>query len=244
MPDFDAREFARLARELSTEADEAMTFATVVARAVDVVPGCAFAGVTLRMRRGRLATVAYTDPVVLECDQLQRRIGEGPCMESARADTTAYVVGDLEHDERWPTWGSKVAGLGIGSLVAAQLTDDTSSLGVLTMYGEGPRAFDARAIDRALTYAVLATSAMHSAHLVSGLQHALESRHTIGMAQGILMHAYQMGPEPAFDLLRRYSMNLNLPMRELSAIVVDRGGLPSEDVGSDPRHGHGAAPSA
>lgn len=232
MTEFDARGFAALARELlGAPADEAVTFDLVVKRAVDVVPGCDHAGITLRTRRGRVTTAAHTDQVVLDADELQYELSEGPCLDAAFEDHT-YVSNDLTRDERWPTWGPRVAALGVGSVVAVQLTGGARTLGALNLYGAGVKAYDAHAIDVATTFGVLATGVLESAQLISGLETALQSRHVIGMAQGVLVSQFGLSPDRAFEVLRRFSNDANVPLRDVAAQVVEQGQLPRDGIHS------------
>ena len=229
MADLDARAFAHIAQELMGDPQaEEVTFDTIVKRALEVVPGCDHAGITLRARRGRLESAASSDPLVESCDELQYELGEGPCLEAVREDAR-YHSPDLSRDDRWPTWGPRVARLGMGSVIAIQLTNGIEPLGALNMYSTRTDAFGDDALDLATTYAIHATNAMHSARHESRLTSALTTRHEIGMAQGVLMATYDLDPDRAFELLRRVSNNSNVPIRELSRLVAERRRLPRPD---------------
>ena len=52
------------------------------------------------------------------------------------------------------------------------------------------------------------------------LRQALESRHAIGLAQGLLMNRYGLTVEQSFEYLRRRSQAENVKLRELAASVV------------------------
>jgi GAF domain-containing protein len=229
----DARAFAELARELAAQPDEVVTFEQVVKRALEVVPGCTRAGVTLRTRRGRLESAATSDDLVATCDELQYELGEGPCLEAV-TDDFSYVSNDLATDDRWPRWGPRAAQLGVGSVIAVQLTDTTNVLGALNMYGDGPRAFSTNDVDLAITYGIHATTAMRTARLVTGLESALRSRHEIGLAQGILMQKFRLTPDRSFEALRRVSNDRNVPLRDLARQVVEHGGIPTNVGAAEP----------
>src|SRR3954468_2086269 len=144
--------FAALSSELMLGEEEA-TLEAVAQRALEVVPGCAAAGISLRQRRGRVETVASTGPRVDECDQLQYDLDEGPCLDAITDDLT-YLSNDLANDTRWPRWGPEVARRGMGSIVSVRLTGDSGSLGAINLYGAGSGAFDPDSHDLALIYAV------------------------------------------------------------------------------------------
>jgi AmiR/NasT family two-component response regulator len=55
---------------------------------------------------------------------------------------------------------------------------------------------------------------------VEQLHTALETRHTIGVAQGLLMARYQLTTEQAFEYLRRSSQESNVKLRQLADGVV------------------------
>lgn len=52
------------------------------------------------------------------------------------------------------------------------------------------------------------------------LREALESRHVIGMAQGILIARYGLSIERAFEFLRRLSQDNNTKLKDVAAAVV------------------------
>jgi AmiR/NasT family two-component response regulator len=55
---------------------------------------------------------------------------------------------------------------------------------------------------------------------VADLQLALETRHMIGVAQGLLMARYGLSTEQAFEYLRRLSQDGNVKLRRLADGVV------------------------
>jgi AmiR/NasT family two-component response regulator len=71
--------------------------------------------------------------------------------------------------------------------------------------------------------------ASHAAVAFSGarshaqMQQAVASRHTIGEAMGILMGSHDVTEEQAFDVLRRYSQENNIKLREVAGQVCDKG---------------------
>ncbi len=91
--------------------DEQPTLQTVAERAVAIVPGCEFASVSLRRRRGRVETTASTSELASACDALQYELGEGPCLEAVW-DGDSYLAEDIATDPRWPRWGPRVAAHG------------------------------------------------------------------------------------------------------------------------------------
>lgn len=219
--------FATVSRDLLAKSDQHLTFERIARRAVEVIPACDFVGITLRRRRGRPESVACTDIAAQHCDDWQYELNEGPCL-SAIADDETYLIQDVAHDPRWPDWGPKAAAAGCGSILSVRLADDTMALGALNLYARKPHAWDADSIDLALVFASHAATAVSNTQLVSGLQTALQSRHLIGVAQGVLMSQYDMGMETAFEVLRRYSSHANVKLREVAKRVVELRALPED----------------
>ena len=219
--------FALVSRDLLARADETLTFQRIADRAVEVIPACDFVGITLRRRKGRPETVALTDEAARLCDDWQYELDEGPCL-SAIAGDESYVIDDLVNDERWPRWAPRAADVGAGSILSVRMANDVEALGALNLYSRKPHAWDADNRDLALVVASHAAPAISNTQLVSGLQTALQSRHLIGVAQGILMAQYDMGLETAFEVLRRYSSHANVKLREVAHRVVEQRTLPDD----------------
>lgn len=68
--------------------------------------------------------------------------------------------------------------------------------------------------------------ALAAAQTESGLREAMESRHLIGLAQGILMERFDLDQEQAFAVLRRYSQDRNIKLRSVAQHVVQERALP------------------
>lgn len=237
----EAQFFARLSQELMQEgAEEAPTLQRVAERVVDVVGPCRWASISVRRRRNRLETVAVSDERAERADQLQYALGEGPCLEAALHEDF-YFSGDLAQEGRWPKWAPRVHSEGICSVLSIRLSTMTEALGALNLYaGEGD-TWTSDDVDVAVVYAVHAANAMSSARLASGLQLAVEGRHNIGVAQGILMMRYDLTREQSFKVLRRLSSTRNVKLRDLAAQVVEARGLPADALTSE---GHAAEPAA
>jgi GAF domain-containing protein len=217
--------FAQVSQDLMRIGDETPTLQSVVERAVDVVPACDWASVTLRRRRNRTETVAASSDVARQADQLQYDLDEGPCLEAALTGEPR-LSNRLETSEDWPRWGPAAAEIGVHSILGIQLSTVDEVLGALNLYASEPKAFTPDDIDMAEIYATHATNALTAARMSSGLRTALHSRHMIGVAQGILMQQYELSMEQSFELLRRYSSHSNTKLGEVAEYVVDHRQLP------------------
>jgi GAF domain-containing protein len=217
----DAALLAEIATHLREGHDDApLTARRIVASALEVVADADYASVTVRHRKDRFETLASTDEVAAQLDKQQYALREGPCVDTIEA-ADFFRSGDIEHDERWPSWGPRAAAMGVGSMLSVQLLKDGLPIGALNLYSRQNGAFaDRDMVDLATLYATHAALALTAAEELSGLQTAMTSRHTIGMAQGIFMERFGLTPEQAFALLQRMSSTGNLKLRDVAAQVV------------------------
>ena len=65
----------------------------------------------------------------------------------------------------------------------------------------------------------------------ANLRAKLASLPVIEQAKGILMGRYQISPDAAFALLRRWSSHINLKLRDISGLLVDAARHPGGDQG-------------
>jgi len=221
-----ARELAVLVERLHQAPDSGQTAAEVVDYAREQL-GADHAGITLIKGGGRLQTVAPTDPVVEELDRLQNQLDEGPCHDSALHGET-FVSQDLAVDRRWPLWAPRAVSLGIGSVLGAELADKTGDrrLGSMNLFWAGPRVFTSDELAFAHLLTRHAALALVASLTVEGLNLALDGRKRIGQAQGILMERHGLNEDQAFAVLKRYSQDHNIKLRELAEQLVRDRQLP------------------
>lgn len=215
----DAAAFARISQELAREPDTEQTVQRVVEMAQSRIPGCDYAGFTLT-RKDSLETAAATDPVIGNLDQAQHDLGEGPCLSAALTDET-YLIRDTRTDDRWPRWSAKAAELGILTVLSVQLTGPAPLHAAMNLYSMKLDAYDDDAIIAAQIYAAHAGTAISAARKQEHLETAMQSRHLIGVAQGLLMQRYGITEAAAFQVLSRQSQEGNVKLREVARRVVD-----------------------
>lgn len=183
--------------------------------------GTPHAGVTLVHERGkRFESAGPTDDIVRRADELQDELDEGPCLEAATV-TRFVVSNDLASDLRWPAWGPRAAALGLGSVLSSEVHVGTRRAGALNVYGDRGREFTRTDIETAQVLAAHAAVALAFAEKIEGLTIALDSRTTIGQAQGILMHRYGIDADRAFALLKRFSQTENIKLAQVAQRVID-----------------------
>ncbi len=216
-------EFAALAMSLTQEPDVEQTVGSIVEFA-KVGLDCDHAGVHIKHQR-RIETAAASDPVIARADELQTETGEGPCLDAVW-EQDSFLVTDAATDPRWPTYGPMAAELGLHSILSVRLSDTEHTLGALNFYSTRVREFDEDDIAVAQILGRHASVALSIARREENLLTAIDARHLIGLAQGILMERYGLSADKAFAVLRRYSQDHNIKLRELADRVINTRELP------------------
>jgi GAF domain-containing protein len=231
----DAEQFARLAVELYEKPTLTETIELVLNYALQAVAADS-ASVMLLHRGGREVEIAgETDPAAAQADRLQLETGEGPCLDAARDRDSSAVVIDTRSDEQWPVWCKRVAAeLGIRSVLSVQLGIPSARLGALNLYAKEPDRFngDARAVGHIL--AQHAAVALAKSRLQANLWQAIDARKVVGQAQGMLMERFDLDADRAFAVMRRYSQDNNVKLREVAQRLINTRRLP--DTPHEPPH--------
>lgn len=223
-----AAELTRLAEQLHLAANPTETAGEAVDYARRQL-GADHAGITLIKGGGRLETVAPTDAVVEQADHFQYELGEGPCHDSAWQGRT-LVAQDLAAEPRWPTWAPKAVELGLGSALGVELLNKSADrrLGSVNLYWEHPRTFTGEEVELADLLSRHAAIALVASLNAQGMRLAMEGRKRIGQAQGILMERYGVDEDRAFAILKRYSQDHNIKLRDLATELVTSLHLPEQ----------------
>ena len=244
MPPADdlARRLADVAEQLLAQQRLGPTVRDIAAHAVALVPGAHHAGVCVLAPRGRAHRVlAATDDAARECDALQLALGEGPSF-GISAEERLLVSGDVGADPRWRRWGPRAAEHDVASVMTLRLETRDGRVTTASLYGRAPSAFaDPGVRELALLFARHAGAALGAAREISGLETALQSRHTIGVAQGVLMERYGLTVDAAFDVLLRSSSTTNVKLRDVAAEIVSSGSLPDPLQTGSPQSGAAVA---
>lgn len=216
-----AHRMAQVSQLLVGTEDVESTLTAVCRLAVEHIPGCEGAGVSL-LGRGSLRSVGTTGETVTAMDQLQYEAGDGPCLYALHHRRVVEVV-DLATDPRWPVLGpSAVRATGLHSVLAFSLSAGDRVLGALNLYSFKVAAFRAKpnTVGLGALFASHAAVALAGAQALEGLRSALESRETISVAMGILMAREGIPRAKAFDVLRRASQRENVKLREIAARIA------------------------
>lgn len=224
-------DFAQAAAAVHT-IDE--TVGQIVAYGMRLV-GADHGGVTLWRSRGRLQSVGATSQIVLRLDQCQYELREGPCVRAAEK-IHEVLANDLATDPRWPAWSNLAVALGVRSAAAVELYANNRRLGALNLFGTRRDQFSGLDAAELHTFGIHASVALAAAITEENLQHAVEARTVIGQATGILMHKFGLTADAAVAVLRRYSQDNNLPLRQIAELVINTGDLPLSDKSGTERY--------
>ncbi|MEU9227595.1 GAF and ANTAR domain-containing protein [Streptomyces massasporeus] len=219
-----AEEMALLARSLLRQDSVQQTLDEIAVSAVRLVDGCDAAGI-LAVRKGRAVTLASYGDMVEESDRRQGELGEGPCFDLARradGDRVFRIVDMTQPQPGWPRYAEAARDLGIGSMTGVLLYTHEQDFGALNLYARRPGAFTEEIATAGWLLASHAAVALADARTIDQLEHALETRHAIGEAMGILMERHGMSDEEAFGVLRNISQHHNIKLRDVAQRVRDK----------------------
>ncbi|MFF7892142.1 GAF and ANTAR domain-containing protein [Streptomyces sp. NPDC007907] len=221
-----AEQMAWLARDLAGQDSVQATLDAISSSAVQLIDGCDAAGI-LAVSKGRSVTLALCGDMVAESDRLQGEFGEGPCFDAARRvdGQRLFRIADMSRPQpAWPRYSRAARDLGIGSMTGVLLYTHEEDFGALNLYSRRPGAFGEDIEAAGWLLASHAAVALATARTVDQLEHALETRHAIGEAMGILMERHELSEDEAFGVLRRLSQDHNLKLRDVARRV--RAGTP------------------
>jgi GAF domain-containing protein len=160
--------------------------------AQETVPGSSGAGVSIIDERDRRSSGA-TDQRVLNADDLQYELGEGPCLTAA-AERRLVRIDDLADDNRWPRWATAANSLGLRAAMSAPLVAGNSTLGAIKIYADQPHVFDARSEELLGLFAAQAAILVANVQpqdrgkrLSQDMRNAFRGRDVMNMAKGVLM---------------------------------------------------------
>ena len=205
--------------------------ATLAARLVTDGVCC---GMTMRAT-GRPATVACSDPLASEIDEVQYQLDDGPCLHAMRSGDRVSIE-DTAGRARWPRFEAAAQARGIRSCLALPLIGDGKPVGALNLYARGVAAFGPGQVRRAENLAENASGALSLmlrlasySELTDQLRSSLTSRAVIYQAIGVIMGQERCTQAKAFEILRAASQRGNVKLHDVaSAIVTSVGGEPPQ----------------
>lgn len=216
--------FSALAEILYGGADASEVYAAVCVAATLLVPGCDHASLMLR-RRKQYDTVAATSDIAARIDELERQLGQGPCVD-AIDEQLPQIEADLAAGSSWPQLAQEVLGTTpVRGVMAFRLLIDQNKIGALNLFSTTAGAFTTDAAGQASVLAAFASvtaTAVHREQDIDSLRTGLMNNREIGTAVGLLMALQNLSADEAFDVLRRTSQQMNLKVADLARAVLDQ----------------------
>jgi GAF domain-containing protein len=219
------RQLAEAALEMARRPSVPTTVDRAVQLALDVIVTCDAAAVSL-FEDNKATTVAASEEAIREVVEQQFRIGAGPSISAYTSREPVYSPA-LVDDPRWPEYGALMSQhVGLNCAYAVPLAIRDKPVGVLSVFGKKPDAFDED--DRSTAQVIAAHAAVAVAESVGQeqLEAALNSRTVIGQATGVVMERWGLDAAAAFSVLRRLSQTHNVKIRDIAARIVETGQLP------------------
>lgn len=214
-----ARQLADAARSMQGFASTQKTLDQAVLVATEIVEGCDLVGISVVTPDG-IDTPAGNDEALNRIDELQFKMREGPCFDALRLQEIVHSR-DLATDQRWPTWGPRVAKeIGVVCILSYRLYTTQVTLGALNLYSRKPDAFDTDDTYNGQALAAHVAMALAAAQHAEQLDMGMSTRTVIGQAEGILMERFDIGADQAFALLRRVSSQRNVKLNRLAEELV------------------------
>jgi diguanylate cyclase (GGDEF)-like protein len=163
---------SEFARTLVTDFPIQAILDHLVGRIVDVLP-ITGAGVTLIAPGVHPRYVSASDESALRFEELQTRLGEGPCVEAYRTGE-AVVVADLREELRFPAFSRWAIEGGLGAVFTFPLRSGDEQLGALDLYRDTPGPLDAATMRAAQTLADVASAYLLNAQARADLRDSTE----------------------------------------------------------------------
>ena len=222
--------FAALAEIIYQGSDAKEMYAAICIAATLAIRGCDHATLLVR-DNDRYITVGASDRLAEKIDELERRAGDGPCIDAIEEETP-QIDTDLTTPSLWPKLAAVlIAETPVRGAMGFRLLVDKRKGAALNLFSDTPNLFDAESAGRAAvlaSFASVAINAIAKGEDAASLRRGLLTNREIGKAVGMLMLLHEMSEDQAFDLLRRHSQALNIKLAEVARAVIEtRGQLPS-----------------
>lgn len=218
--------FAALAEIIYQGSDASQMYAALCVAATLIVPGCDHASLLIRSN-DQYITVGASDRLAQHVDDLERRAGDGPCIDAIEEETP-QIEPDLTKPGAWPNFSARLLEeTPVRGAMGFRLMIDKRKGAALNLFSDAPNRFNTESAGRAAVLAAFASVAINAVAKgqdAASLRQGLFSNREIGKAVGMLMLLHNVSENEAFDLLRRYSQSLNVKLAEVARRVIDNRG--------------------
>jgi GAF domain-containing protein len=181
---------------------------------------------TLR-RLKRSATVAGSSDKAVRLDQIDQRLGQGPCVEALNVGHPVLLA-DVATDRSWPEYSQVLAAQGCRSALGVPMDLGKTSEAVLNFFAPATGLFTQEAISEAAAFADVAGSALRLAirietveQLNTDLKNAMIHRQVIDTACGMIMAQNRCSHDEAFKMLGdEASSHRNQKLHDVAAEII------------------------
>jgi hypothetical protein len=223
--------FAALAEIIYQGSDVGEMYAAICVAATLIVPGCDHASL-LVCKNDKYVTVGASDRLAQHVDDLERRAGDGPCIDAIEEEAP-QIEPDLTTPSEWPHFAAALlAETPVRGAMGFRILVDKRKGAALNLFSDTANVFDAESAGRAAvlaSFASVAINAIAKGEDAASLRRGLISNREIGKAVGMLMTLHDFTEQEAFDLLRHHSQGFNIKLAEVARLVIEhRGQLPSQ----------------
>jgi transcriptional regulator with GAF, ATPase, and Fis domain len=220
--------FSALAEIIYQGTESSEVYAAICVAATLVVTGCDHASLLVR-RDGRYVTVGASDRIAQRIDDMERMAGDGPCVDAIEEETP-QIETDLTAPTQWPQLAARlVAETPVRGAMGFRILVDKRKSGALNLFSDTAGVFDTESAGQAIvlaSFASVAINAVAQGEDVATLRRGLLSNREIGKAVGMLMMLNGVDEHAAFDVLRKYSQDLNIKLADVARSVIENRGSP------------------
>lgn len=173
-----AETFSNFART-AVNRDPHDTLIEVVRAAVDVVPGCDEASISIVLGRRHVTSEAASGQMPRDVDILQERLRQGPCLDAAY-EHASVLVPDMSTETRWPLFAPQALAAGVAGMLSLQLYVEDDVLGALNLFSRRAGAFTTESEHVGLIFAAHAAVAYSVARRQDRMARGLLTQQVIG----------------------------------------------------------------
>jgi transcriptional regulator with GAF, ATPase, and Fis domain len=220
--------FSALAEIIYQGSESSQIYAAICVAATLVVTGCDHASLLVH-RDGRYVTVGASDGIAQHVDDMERLAGDGPCVDAIEEEAP-QIETDLTMPNQWPQLAKRmIAETPVRGAMGFRILVDKRKTGALNLFSDTAGIFNTESAGQAIvlaSFASVAINAVAQGEDVSTLRRGLLSNREIGKAVGMLMMLHGVDEQNAFDILRRYSQDLNIKLADVARSVIESRGKP------------------
>lgn len=214
--------FEQLAAIVYAKADYDEVYRAICTSAPRLVDGCDHASLIVR-QNDRFVTVAVSDDVAKDVDDLERAYRQGPCLD-AIVDETPQLEPDLASMSQWSLFArSIVHRTPVRGAAGFRMIIENNKVGALNLFADRPGALTKQSANQGIilaSFASVVISAVTRKDTADMLAEGLKGNREIGKAVGLLMALHKVSDAAAFDLLRQASQDMNVKIAEIARELV------------------------